>query len=96
MDISGTEDIVSLARLIASETEKIAAHLSQNDRAFPSFDVDGPSTSLISPEATDVETARLAVIDATQRLRQLILGPKDYILSFQVCQSVLCGRQGVH
>jgi hypothetical protein len=85
MEINENEDIVFLARLIASETEKIAAHLSQNDRAFPSFGVDGPATSQISPGATDIETARLAVIDATQRLRSLILGPRDYLLSFQVC-----------
>jgi hypothetical protein len=85
MDISGTEDIVFLARLIASETDKIAAHLSQNERAFPSFGVDGPPISLISPEATDVETARLAVIDATQRLRTLIMGPRDYLMNVKVC-----------
>jgi hypothetical protein len=85
MDIAGTEDIVFLARLIASETDKIAAHLSQNERAFPSFGVDGPPTSLISPEATEIETARLAVIDATQRLRTLIMGPRDYLLNIKVC-----------
>jgi hypothetical protein len=84
LDVRNTEDILVLAKLIASETEKVAAYLAHNHLAFPSFDLDGPPTSLISTEAVDIEAARLAVIDATQRLLNLILGPKDYLLSFLV------------
>ncbi|KAF1826400.1 S-adenosyl-L-methionine-dependent methyltransferase [Dissoconium aciculare CBS 342.82] len=82
LDVRNTEDILVLAKLIASETEKVAAYLAHNHLAFPSFDLDGPPASLISTEAVDIEAARLAVIVATQRLRNLILGPKDYLLSF--------------
>ena len=40
--------------------------------------------SMIPPEVSDIEGARLAVIDATQKLRRLMLGPQDYLQSFTV------------
>ena len=40
--------------------------------------------SMIAPEASEIEDARLTVIDATRKLRSLMLGPQDYLQSFTV------------
>ncbi|KAI9646018.1 hypothetical protein NHQ30_005456 [Ciborinia camelliae] len=74
--------IDDLAKIIATNTDKISKHLLDNDLPLPSFDVNAPNRSLISPDAPEIEAARVAVIDATLILRDLILGPKEYLMSF--------------
>ncbi|KAF7879473.1 hypothetical protein EAF04_000669 [Stromatinia cepivora] len=67
--------INDLATIIATNTEKISKYLLDNDLPLPSFDVDALNRSLISSNAPEIEAARVAVIDATLMLRDLILGP---------------------
>ncbi|KAI9873469.1 MAG: hypothetical protein M1830_000374 [Pleopsidium flavum] len=74
--------ISELASIISRNTAKVNDYLSSRNLPAPAFDVDAPSTSLIPPEAEEVEAARAAVIDATTKLHDLMLGPRDFLQSF--------------
>ncbi|KAF2485885.1 O-methyltransferase [Neohortaea acidophila] len=76
-----TESITELASIIATSTAQVSAYLDQNGLPQPSFAVTGPSTSQIPPSEVEIESARLTAIDATQRLRNLLLGPHDFLTS---------------
>ena len=78
--------IADLALIISTNTAKVKDHLLSNNLPLPSFDIDAPNRSLIVPEAEEVQAARLAVIDATLKLHNLMLGPRDFLQSFTVCQ----------
>lgn len=71
--------IMELAARIGENTAKVSEYLAAHGLPEPSFAVDGPSRSMIPPEAADIEAARVVVIDATQQLRSLMLGPFEYI-----------------
>ena len=79
-----SEDIAELSTIISENTRKVTEYLQQNGLPFPSFAVEAPTKSMIAPEASGIEDARLAVIDATRKLRNLMLGPQDYLQSFTV------------
>lgn len=79
-----TESITELASIIATSTAQVSAYLDQNGLPQPSFAVTGPSTSQIPPSEVEIESARLTAIDATQRLRNLLLGPHDFLTSITV------------
>jgi hypothetical protein len=76
--------ITELATRIAANTAIINAYLLEHSLPSPSFDVNAPSRSLIPSDASEIEAARVAVIDATLMLHDLMLGPKEYLLSFTV------------
>lgn len=76
--------ILSLSAIISENTLKIHEYLVENGHPTPSFDVDGPMDSLIPEEARDIQAARSAVIDATQKLRRLTFGPKEFLMNFIV------------
>ena len=76
--------IATLAALIKENTDKVNNYLAEHNLPPPSFDVNGPSKSMIPPEAKDIEAARVAVIDATLELRNFMLGPSDYMITVQV------------
>lgn len=82
--MSDSPSVAELAASIAENTAKVTAYLRERGLPQPSFAVDGPLQSLLPAEAVDIENARVAVIDATQQLRALMLGPMDYITSFTV------------
>lgn len=82
MNSVGIED---LALIISTNTAKVKDHLVSNNLPLPSFNVDAPAQSLIAPEAEEIQAARLAVIDATLKLHNLLLGPRDFLQSFTVC-----------
>ncbi|KAF4633506.1 hypothetical protein G7Y89_g4613 [Cudoniella acicularis] len=79
MDTSSASE---LATIISVNTAKITEYLTSRGLAAPSFHVDAPNRSLIPSDAPEIETARSAVIDATLQLRDLLLGPKEYLMSF--------------
>ena len=79
-----SEDIAELSTIISENTRKVTEYLQQNGLPFPSFGVEAPTKSMIAREASGIEDARLAVIDATRKLRNLMLGPQDYLQSFGV------------
>ncbi|KAI1282907.1 S-adenosyl-L-methionine-dependent methyltransferase [Xylaria sp. FL0933] len=74
--------IVELANRIASNTAKINDYLLSHNLPPPSFEVDGPLDTLIPKHELDIETARVAVIDDTLELRRLVLGPREYLMSY--------------
>lgn len=74
--------ITNLATTIAVNTATVNSYLSSNGLPLPSFGVDASSKSLIPPEETEIEAARVAVIDATLELRDLMMGPKEHLMSF--------------
>ncbi|KAI8626344.1 S-adenosyl-L-methionine-dependent methyltransferase [Xylariaceae sp. FL1651] len=73
--------ISELAARIATNTAKVNDYLVTNKLPVPSFDVDGPSESAVPKDQYDIEAARTAVIDDTQELRRLMLGPREYLWS---------------
>ncbi|KAL8707087.1 MAG: hypothetical protein Q9225_007832 [Loekoesia sp. 1 TL-2023] len=77
-----SEDIVLLSKVISDNTRKVADYLSSQKLPFPSFDLSGPLESCVPADAEEVELARQKIIDATQKLQDLMLGPRDYLQSF--------------
>ena len=69
--------IVELALSIASNTTKIDDFLSSHNLRKPSFEVDAPLRLEFPSEAAGVEAARLAAIEATKELHDLLTGPTD-------------------
>lgn len=84
-----SQTISLLAVLISENTTKIQEYLTAKGLPTPSFDVDGPRDSLIPAEAEEIQMARIAVIDATEKLRRLTLGPRDHLMSFEVVLSLI-------
>ena len=86
------ETIELLTSQIALNVSRVSAYLRAHNLPFPSFDVDGPmessipssSSSSSSAETSDIEKARTEIIDATRKLQDLMLGPRDYLQSFTV------------
>ncbi|KAJ3570315.1 hypothetical protein NPX13_g5772 [Xylaria arbuscula] len=74
--------IVELATRIATNTAKINEYLLSHNLPTPSFEVDGPRDTLIPKTETEIESARVAVIDDTLELRRLTLGPREYLMSY--------------
>lgn len=78
------QSIEGLSESILHNTLKITDYLRSHSLPSPSFDVNAPRTSMIPPEATEIQEARAQVINDTLRLRDLMLGPQDYLQSFTV------------
>ncbi|KAM7206072.1 S-adenosyl-L-methionine-dependent methyltransferase [Naviculisporaceae sp. PSN 640] len=74
--------ITELASRIAANTRKLNDYLVAHNLPTPSFDVDGPKDTLVPKQETEVEAARVAIIDDTQELRRLVLGPREYLMSY--------------
>jgi hypothetical protein len=62
------EAIERLASTITANTAKVTDYLRSEHLPFPSFDVDGPTKSLIPQDLHDIEDARHEIIDATSCL----------------------------
>lgn len=74
--------IIELANRIAINTVKVNDYLLSHDLPTPSFDIGSPLETLIPKHELDVESARVAVIDDTLELRRLVLGPREYLMSY--------------
>lgn len=70
--------ITELAARIAANTEKVAKYYAEKGLPLPSFDRNGP-TSTVRPDDFAIEMARQSVIYDTNELRILMLGPSDFI-----------------
>lgn len=81
---SGNQSIESLSEAIANNTRKVADYLHSEGLPFPSFDIDAPNESVIPAEAVEIQNARADVVNDTRKLRDLMLGPRDYLQSFTV------------
>lgn len=90
----GSTRIVELSQRIATNTTKLNDFLEANGLPTPTFDVDGPLGHSIPDDAAEIHAARAAIIDDTQELRRLVLGPKEYLMSY--CVSDLLTTMCVH
>ncbi|KAI0465722.1 S-adenosyl-L-methionine-dependent methyltransferase [Xylaria cf. heliscus] len=77
-----TSRISELANRIAENTAKLDSYLLRNNLPSPSFDIDGPRDTLIPKNEVDLESSRVAIIDDTLELRRLVLGPREYLMSY--------------
>lgn len=83
--------IVELATRIATNTTKVSNYLTENNIPQPSFDPETPLYGCVPKDAPEIEALRQSVLSDTAELRDLLLGPREYLLSFvvsQVCNSV--------
>lgn len=76
--------IVELSARIADNTAKVNEYLNAHHLPTPSFDVSAPLQSMIPNTEVEIEAARVAIIDDTLELRRLMLGPRDYLMTFTV------------
>ncbi|RYP57680.1 hypothetical protein DL769_009335 [Monosporascus sp. CRB-8-3] len=74
--------IIELSPRIAANTAILNDYLVANHLPMSSFDVDGPQNTLVPKHMVDVPAARVAIIDDTEELRRLVLGPRDHLMSY--------------
>ncbi|KAK7750912.1 hypothetical protein SLS62_007175 [Diatrype stigma] len=74
--MSSTTRIIELSSLIARETARLDAFLTENKLPTPSLGADALWTIPIPEAATDIEASRMAVIEACSELKALMTGPK--------------------
>ncbi|KAK0705474.1 putative O-methyltransferase [Lasiosphaeris hirsuta] len=76
-----TPSMTQLSARIGENTAKVNAYLASHDLPGPSFEVDAPQQLL--PPGTDAEMvlARQSVIDDCLELRNLLLGPREHIMT---------------
>lgn len=72
--------VVELASRIALNTSRVSEYLAANDHPQPSFHLDAPPCP-VPRDAQEIEALRQAVLRDTAELRDLMLGPRDYLRS---------------
>jgi hypothetical protein len=81
--------IMELATRIAANAGAIDFYLKSNDFKAPSFDEDADDEFPNPQHDTKVEKARVALIEDTKSLRDLIMGPSQVLR--ELCWSVCLG-----
>ncbi|KAI1801741.1 S-adenosyl-L-methionine-dependent methyltransferase [Daldinia bambusicola] len=69
--------MIALAQKITSETEKVEAYFKVNGLVTPSFDAHAPGDFPFMPD--DISRSRREVIQATEELHDLMVGPRESI-----------------
>ncbi|XXH02516.1 hypothetical protein Hte_008892 [Hypoxylon texense] len=77
--MASTDRIIELSSLIAKETAVINDFLVQNQLPTPSLDAHALKSIPIPEDATEVQAARSAVIEACSELKALMTGPKELL-----------------
>lgn len=67
--------LVQLAEAIIQSTKTVDSYFKEHNLPTPSFDSGGPVDFGISPDAQDVESARVKAIEASWELADLLQGP---------------------
>ena len=83
-----TTRIAEIAAIIQSQTMKLDEHLKANGLKSPSFDIDAPSKLSLPPSIAET---RAAILDATNELHSLVLGPVQSLTDYQVSSIPACG-----
>lgn len=76
--------IVELANSIQTNTSKVDQHLSSHGIPTPSFDVETP-LEMDLPD--DIEACRVAILEATDELHSLVMGPVQTVNWLRVLQN---------
>lgn len=71
--------LTALAARIAKSAEAIESFLKENQLPEPSFEADGPKNFPVTDKNPEILAARDELIDCTQELRDLVVGPTDTI-----------------
>ncbi|GAW15863.1 hypothetical protein ANO14919_052850 [Xylariales sp. No.14919] len=74
--------IVTLATRIAANTSKVSDYLTANNMPQPSFDADAPLYGAVPETVPEMAALRQSILQDTAELRDLMLGPRDYLFSF--------------
>ena len=73
--------IAELASAVVQHTQRIDLYLAEKGLQYPSFDADGP----VDPALTsDIEQSRIAALQASQELNDLLQGPRDLLFNHHV------------
>lgn len=78
-----TSLVTELSSRIAANTAKIEEYLSNHSLPIPLFAVNAPLNLEIPTKESDILAARQAAIDDTLELHQLMLGPREHLLSYR-------------
>ncbi|KAI1124453.1 putative O-methyltransferase [Nemania abortiva] len=70
--------IAELASIVASSTQQIDDYLTKNSLPYPSFEPNAPADLKLPP---DVEELRIAALEATQELNDLLMGPREQLFN---------------
>lgn len=73
--------IAELASAVAQHTQRVDSYLTENNLPQPSFDANGP-VHLRLP--ADIEKSRIAALQASQELNDLLRGPRELIFDLEV------------
>ena len=73
--------LAELANIIYSHTCKIDEHFKDHDIATPSFDIDTPAVVQLPDE---LAISKNAVLEASDELSMLLLGPMGFLTNLQV------------
>jgi len=73
--------IAELAATVAQHTKKIDDYLTARNLPQPSFEADGPANVGLLP---NIEASRIAVLQASQELNDLLQGPRDLLFNHYV------------
>jgi hypothetical protein len=76
----GNSRIGELASAISDNTSKIEQYLEHHNLPSPSFGVDAPSNLGIPSEASDIEAAKRAALEATAELQDLLASTTALLL----------------
>lgn len=79
---SSQSRLAELANAVAVHTQRIDSYLCDKALPLPSFAADNPVDLGLPPE---LEQSRLAVLEASQELNDLLQGPKDLLFNHHVC-----------
>ena len=81
--------LTDLASQISAHAKSLSDLLVEANMPAPSFASDAPPSVPHEPENEKIQMARMALIGAAQAIRDLALGPDDYIkhLVHGVCKS---------
>jgi hypothetical protein len=77
-DMSVTR-MAELVALVSTNTSRIDQYLESHGLPSPSFDVDCPRDLGIPTEATEIEDARKAALEASIELQDLLQGPTSLL-----------------
>lgn len=87
MKMSSGANIAQLASEIQTSVNKVWDHVHETNLPEPSFDLGGPTH--VKYASPDVEAARVAAVEKSMELTDLLMGPADHLR-----QSVCPAREG--
>ncbi|KAK2614108.1 hypothetical protein N8I77_000963 [Diaporthe amygdali] len=86
LNIRAIDDLEDLANVILANAKTVKSFLSNNNIPPPSFSVDAPLSFPDSPR--NVREARSQLLDASKKIQQLVMGPRDHLFWYSCLYQV--------